>query len=113
MQLLIILFLVVCGMFIETTVITLLLTPILLPVVKSLGIDTVQFGLVMMTVTTMGIMTPPVGIALYTTSAVMGCKPEETAKQTVPFICAVLAVVALCVCFKDVVLFIPNLIFKN
>jgi TRAP-type C4-dicarboxylate transport system permease large subunit len=65
----------------------------------------------MMTVTTMGIMTPPVGIALYTTSSIMGCKPEETAKQTVPFILAVIIVLAICICFKDVVLFIPNMIF--
>jgi tripartite ATP-independent transporter DctM subunit len=111
MQFIIILLLVICGMFIETTVIALLLTPILLPVVKTLGIDPVQFGLVMMTVTTMGIMTPPVGIALYTTSTIMGCKPEATAKESAPFIIAVLVVVAICVFCKDAVLFIPNLIF--
>jgi TRAP-type C4-dicarboxylate transport system permease large subunit len=98
-------------MFIETTVIALLLTPILLPVVSAIGVDPVQFGLVMMTVTTMGIMTPPVGIALYTTSTIMGCKPEETAKEAVPFIIAVLCVVAVCIFFKEAVLFIPNLIF--
>jgi tripartite ATP-independent transporter DctM subunit len=110
--LLVIIFLLVfCGMFIETTVIALLLTPILLPVIKSVGIDPVQFGLIMMSVVTMGIMTPPVGIALYTTSSIMGCKPEETTKESIPFILAVLVVVALCIFFKDVVLFIPNLIF--
>jgi tripartite ATP-independent transporter DctM subunit len=111
MQLIIILLIVCCGMFIETTVIALLLTPILLPIVQTIGVDPVQFGLVMMTMTTLGIMTPPVGIALYTTSTIMGCKPEETAKQTIPFILAVLVVVAICVCFRDVVLFVPNLIF--
>jgi TRAP-type C4-dicarboxylate transport system permease large subunit len=52
-----------------------------------------------------------VGIALYTTSTIMGCKPEETARESMPFIVAVLAVVVICICFKDVVLFIPNLIF--
>jgi tripartite ATP-independent transporter DctM subunit len=111
MQFIIIILLVFCGMFIETTVIALLLTPILLPVVTRIGVDPVQFGLVMMTVTTMGIMTPPVGIALYTTSTIMGCKPEETAKESIPFIISILVVVAICVFFKDVVLFIPNLIF--
>jgi tripartite ATP-independent transporter DctM subunit len=107
----VILLLVFCGMFVETTVIALLLTPILLPVVSAVGVDPVQFGLIMMTVVTMGIMTPPVGIALYTTSSVMGCKPEETAKESIPFILATIVVVALCVFFKDMVLFIPNLIF--
>jgi tripartite ATP-independent transporter DctM subunit len=111
MLFIIILLLVICGMFIETTVIALLLTPILLPVVKNVGIDPVQFGLIMMTVVTMGIMTPPVGIALYTTSTIMGCKPEETARESLPFIIAVLVVVAFCIFFKDAILFIPNLIF--
>jgi TRAP-type C4-dicarboxylate transport system permease large subunit len=111
--LIIILLLVFCGMFIETTVIALLLTPILLPVVKSVGVDPVQFGLIMMSVVTMGIMTPPVGIALYTTSSIMGCKPEETAKESIPFILAVLAVIAFCIFFKDAVLFIPNAIFGS
>jgi tripartite ATP-independent transporter DctM subunit len=111
MQFVIIILLVTCGMFIETTVIALLLTPILLPVVRQIGVDPVQFGLVMMSVTTMGIMTPPVGIALYTTSTIMGCKPEETAKESIPFILAVLAVIVICVVFKDVILFIPNMIF--
>jgi tripartite ATP-independent transporter DctM subunit len=111
MLFIIILLLILCGMFIETTVIALLLTPILLPVVKNLGIDPVQFGLIMMTVVTMGIMTPPVGIALYTTSTILGCKPEETARESIPFIIAVLIVVVFCIFCKDAVLFIPNLIF--
>jgi TRAP-type C4-dicarboxylate transport system permease large subunit len=103
--------LIIAGMFIETTVIALLMTPILLPVVTRLGVDPVQFGLIMMTVTTMGVMTPPVGVALYTTSTIMGCKPEETAKESLPFIVAVLAVVCIMIFFPKVILFIPNLIF--
>jgi tripartite ATP-independent transporter DctM subunit len=103
--------LVIAGMFIETTVVALLMTPILLPVVTRLGVDPVQFGLIMMTTVTMGVMTPPVGIALYTTSTIMGCKPEETAKESIPFIVAVLVVVCIMVFFKDIVLYIPNLIF--
>ena len=99
------------GLFIESTVIALLMTPILLPVVMRLGVDPVQFGLIMMTITTMGIMTPPVGIALFTTSTILGCSPEETAKESIPFVIAIMAVVLICVFFRDLVLFIPNLIF--
>lgn len=107
----IILLLLFLGMFMETTVIALLLTPILVPVVMKLGVDPVQFGVIMMTIVTMGIMTPPVGIALYTTSTIMGCTPEETARESIPFIIAVVAVVVLCIFWKDMVLFVPNLIF--
>jgi len=111
MLLIIIVLLTISGMFIETTVIALLLTPILLPVVTSLGIDPVHFGIIMMTVTTMGIMTPPVGIALYTTSTIMDCSPEETARASAPFFVAILAVVAIITLVPQVTLYIPNLIF--
>ena len=111
MLLIIIALLTISGMFVETTVVALLLTPILLPVVTSLGIDPVHFGIIMMTVTTMGIMTPPVGIALYTTSTIMECSPEETAKESMPFFIAIFAVVAIITLFPQVSLFIPNLIF--
>lgn len=107
----IILLLLFLGMFMETTVIALLLTPILVPVVTKLGVDPVQFGVVMMTIVTMGIMTPPVGIALYTTSTILGCTPEETARESIPFIIAVVAVVVICIFWKDMVLFVPDLIF--
>ncbi len=107
----VIMLLVFSGMFVETTVVALLLTPILLPVVTNVGIDPVQFGIIMMTIVTMGIMTPPVGIAIYTTSSIMGCKPEETAKEAVPFILAIIVVVGICIFWKDLILFLPNLIF--
>ena len=93
MLLLIILLLTFAGMFVETTVVALLMTPILLPVVQSVGVEPVHFGVLMMTVVTGGIMTPPVGIALYTTSEIMGCKPQETAREAVPFYIAMLTVI--------------------
>nr|WP_147634473.1 TRAP transporter large permease subunit [Treponema pectinovorum] len=111
MLLIIIALLLVMGMFMETTVITLLMTPILLPVVKSLGIDPVHFGVIMMTVTTSGINTPPVGTALYTTSSILGCSPEDTTKASLPFFLAVMMVVILLVFIPQISLWLPNLIF--
>lgn len=111
MLLIIIALLLVMGMFMETTVITLLMTPILLPVVKSLGIDPVHFGVIMMTVTTSGINTPPVGTALYTTSSILGCSPEETTKAALLFFASVMAVVALLVFIPEISLWLPNLVF--
>lgn len=111
MLLIIIGLLVASGMFIETGVVAMLLTPILLPVVTSLGIDPVHFGVIMMTITTMGIMTPPVGIALYTTSSILECSPEETIRASLPFFIAIFAVVALIIFVPQTTLFIPNIIF--
>ena len=109
--LLVILFLLACGMFMETTVIALILTPILKPVMQSVGVDPVVFGMIMMTCVTFGVMTPPVGTALYTTSDIMGCDIGETVKYGWPFYLAVLLVVAVMVFFPDMVLFLPNLVY--
>ena len=111
MLLIIILALLFAGMFMETTVIALLLTPILLPVVKQIGVDPVHFGIIMMTIVTTGVMTPPVGVALYTTSAIMGCTPEDTAKESLPFFIGIIVVVMIMVLFPKLILFLPNLIF--
>ncbi|MEH7113151.1 TRAP transporter large permease [Neobacillus niacini] len=107
----IIMVLIVAGMFVETTVITLLLTPIFVPIVTSVGIDPVHFGLVMMTVTTFGIITPPMGVSLFTVSQIMGCSPQDTVKEAIPFYIATMLVVAIMVFFPDLVLFVPDIVF--
>jgi len=65
----------------------------------------------MMTTLTAGIMTPPVGVALYSTSEIMGCTPQETAREAVPFYITLLALVGLLVLFPRIVLFLPDFIF--
>ncbi|MDQ1004539.1 tripartite ATP-independent transporter DctM subunit [Neobacillus niacini] len=107
----IILTLIIAGMFVETTVITLLLTPIFVPIVTSVGIDPVHFGLVMMTVTTFGIITPPMGVSLFTVSQIMGCSPQDTVKEAIPFYFATMLVVAIMVFFPDLILFVPDMVF--
>ena len=78
--LLVVVFLLICGMFMETTVIALILTPILLPVMRSIGVNEVVFGMIMMTTVTFGVMTPPVG-TVWTGTALSGpCSaPSPTA----------------------------------
>lgn len=109
--LIVVVFLLVCGMFMETTVIALILTPILLPVMRSVGVNEVVFGMIKMTVVTFGVMTPPVGTALYATSDIMECPIEDTVKYGWPFYVAVLAVVAFMILFPQAVLFLPNLVY--
>ncbi|MDR1649841.1 MAG: TRAP transporter large permease [Synergistaceae bacterium] len=108
---LIVFLLVLAGMFIETGVIALLLTPVFIPVITRLGIDPVHFGVVMMTTVTAGIMTPPVGVALYSTSEIMGCSPQETVKEAVPFYVMLLILIGVLIFFPQIVLFLPNLLF--
>lgn len=108
---LIIIMLTVFGMFMETTVITLIVTPILIPVIKQYGIDPVHFGIIMMTTVTLGCSTPPVGVALYTSASIMGCTVEDATKKAWPLYVAVLATLLICIFFPDLVLLLPNIVY--
>lgn len=96
----------------EATVNTLLLTPIFLPIIRSVGIDPVHFGLLMMTIVTMGGMTPPVGATMYTTCSLLDCPTDEYVKESIPFVIAIIIEVIILAAFPQIILFLPNLIFK-
>lgn len=104
-------FLFFTGMLVDSNVNILLLTPIFLPVVQQMGIDPIHFGLCMMTIVTMGIMTPPVGTAIYIVCGIHNCSIEEYIKHSVPFFAAVIAVVLLMVFIPQVTMFLPNLVY--
>jgi tripartite ATP-independent transporter DctM subunit len=106
-------FLFITGMFVDSNVNFLLLTPIFLPMVKAAGIDPVHFGVLMATVVTLGVMTPPIGSALYTVCGIINCPPEEYTKYSLPFMGAVLLEMAILVFLPEVVLCIPNLVFGS
>ena len=111
LQLLILVLLFVMGMFLDSDVNTLLLTPIFLPIVEAAGVDPVHFGVMMATLLTVGIMTPPVGTACYIVCGILNCPVEEYVKASWPFFLAILLVFAILVFFPDVVLFLPNLMY--
>ena len=99
------------GMFLEATVIVLLLTPILMPIIRAVGIDPVHFGLVMMTCVTLGGMTPPVGVAMFTVCGILKCPMDQYTLEALPLIGAVLALVVLMIVWPQSVLFLPDLVF--
>jgi tripartite ATP-independent transporter DctM subunit len=101
----------IAGMFIDSTAIILLFTAILLPLVSEVGIDPVHFGLVFMLVIVLGLVTPPVGISMYTVCSILDCQLEDYIKESIPFIVAILLVDLLIIFFPDIVLFLPNLVF--
>lgn len=111
MLIIMVLFLTVTGMFIDSNVVILLLTPIALPVMKQMGIDPVHFGIIMMTIVTMGCMTPPVGTALYIVCDILGCPIEEYLKESLPFFAAIIILVIVLIFMPDVVLWLPNLVY--
>ena len=102
------LFLLTFGMLVEATVIVMLLTPILVPVITAAGVDPVHFGLIMMTLVTFGGMTPPVGVSMFTVCGILKCSYKEYTVEMIPLAVAVLAVVMIMILFPDVVMFLPR-----
>ncbi|MFA7118402.1 MAG: TRAP transporter large permease [Sphaerochaetaceae bacterium] len=104
-------FLFLTGMLVDSNVNILLLTPIFLPVVQQMGIDPVHFGICMMTIVTMGCMTPPVGTAIYIVCGIHNCSIQEYVKESIPFFAAILIEVVLLVFIPQLTMFLPNLIY--
>lgn len=103
-------FLVLAGMVMEATVIVLLMTPILVPIITHAGIDPVHYGVLMMTVVTLGGMTPPVGVAMYAVCGILKCPTDRYVIESFPFIIAVLVLVVVLALLPGLVLFLPNLL---
>jgi tripartite ATP-independent transporter DctM subunit len=103
--------LLVIGMFIESVVIILLFTSVLLPMIDQVGVDPVHFGLVMMLMVTLGLVTPPVGVSMYTVCSIIECPLEKYITASIPFIVTIILVDIIIIFFPDICLFLPNLIF--
>ncbi len=78
-------FLLVIGCFVDNISSMIILTPILLPVVQKLGMDPVHFGVMMTVALATGFVTPPYGANLFVASAVSGVRMEKIARNMVPF----------------------------
>lgn len=110
---LIVFVLLIFGCFMEGSVVILLLTPILLPVVKSFNFDPVLFGIIVSTVVTTGILTPPVGVAMYTVCSILGCSMPEFLKESLPFLIAIMLEVILLIIFPDIIMWAPKLMYGS
>lgn len=79
-------FLLLVGMVMDTTPAILILTPILLPITTSVGIDSIHFGIIMVVNLAIGFITPPIGINLFVASSLVDIPVFEIAKCVLPLI---------------------------
>jgi TRAP-type transport system large permease protein len=108
---LIVLFILLAGTFMEGSVLIIMLTPIFLPLVTKYGIDPVHFGLVFIIAATIGNYTPPVGAAMFVVCQILRCPIGDYTRESVPFLIAVSLVTLLLIFVPEIVLFVPDLIF--
>ncbi len=110
-MLLILLVVLICGMFMECIANILILTPIFLPIVTGLGIDPVVFGLCFITINSLGSMTPPVGVTMYTACSLMECPLGTYTREAMPYFISVILVAVICLVCPSIVTFLPNMVF--
>ncbi|WP_420346724.1 TRAP transporter large permease [Pelagibius sp.] len=98
------------GTFMDMSPLIVITTPIFLPVVQQLGMDPVQFGIVLMINLGIGLVTPPVGSVLFVGCAVAKIRIEETVRTIWPFYLALLVALVLVTYVPAVSMTLPNLV---
>lgn len=111
MVLVIMLLLMAAGMVLDVTPASLILIPILLPVVKSFGIDYIQFGVASSVLFVMGLLTPPVGNILYVLNDYTKIPVMKIAASMIPYVAGFLILAFLLFMIPELSLFLPNLVF--
>lgn len=104
--------LLVVGCFMETIAAISILVPVLMPVVLKVGIDPVQFGVVMVLNLMIGLLTPPVGMVLFILARVAKIPFDRTVRAVMPFLFPLLLVLALITVFPELTLAIPKYLYR-
>lgn len=105
-------FMVIVGMFLDAVSALTILTPVLLPAAQALNIDPVLFGVILVVNLSIGVLTPPVGLNLYVTSSIAKIDLVQISKAIVPFIVIIFVILILMSVCPPIVTYLPNLIVK-
>ena len=102
--------LLIVGIFMDMTPAVLIFTPIFLPIAEDLGMNPVHFGIMMVANLCIGLLTPPVGSALFVGCSISGVKIQQLIKPLLPFYAALLIALMMIVYIPPISLFIPQLL---
>ena len=101
----------IVGMFIDVSPALLLLGPILVPVMETLGMDLLQLGAILIVGLGIGLATPPIGMCLNAAAKISDMSIMEIAKETLPFLFCNVFVLVLVTFFPQISLWIPSMFF--
>jgi tripartite ATP-independent transporter DctM subunit len=99
------------GMVLDTAGMLILVTPVVMPAILAVGIDPVHFGMVMIVNMMIGLVHPPVGMALFIVSSLSGASIMSIARECIPFIIGFLVVLVLITYIPGLVLWLPDLVY--
>ena len=110
LMIIIITFILFLGCFLTDATIVPIVTPLVLPVVRSIGYDPIAFGVILCTISVVGNLTPPVGGLLFVVSGIGDIPVGKIAKTVLPFLGVIVGVLVLCSIFPGIISFIPNVL---
>jgi len=98
------------GCFMDSMALIVLTVPVIFPVVLKLGFDPIWFGVIIVLVAEMGVITPPVGVNVYVIKGIVPDVPlQKIFKGILPFLASIIVSTVICILFPNLVLFLPNL----
>ncbi len=100
------------GCFLEGISILIVLTPVLLPIVQQAGIDPVYFGVLMVFLVNIGLVTPPMGLVLFVVCDISGEKFDETCRAILIFYVPMLVMLVAMILYPQIIMWLPNLVFN-
>lgn len=106
----VVLILLVLGMFLEGIAVIVLTVPLFAPVMTQIGVDPIQFGVIMIMCSMLGLLTPPVGMVLFAVSSVAQMPVGRLSRALVPYLIGLTLVLLLVVCVPAVSTWLPRLV---
>ncbi len=104
---LIVVFYLVLGMFLDGGSITVLTVPVIAPMLPALGIDTVAFGVILMMLIETALLTPPVGLNIFTVKGIVDEPLSLIIRSVLPFVLILITTVIFTLFFQDIALWLP------
>lgn len=101
----------VAGMFLEGGAALIILAPLLVPVVTTLGVDPIHFGLICIVNIMIGGLTPPFGSMMFTCCSITKCNLQDFVKEVIPFIIALLIALILVTYIPTITLILPDILY--
>ncbi len=109
---LLIIFYMILGMFLDGGSITVLTVPVLAPMLPAMGIDAVVFGVVLMMLIETALLTPPVGLNIFTVKGIVDEPLSLIIKSVFPFVTILLLATFICLVFPQLSLWLPSLMMR-
>jgi len=105
--------LLVLGCFMEGIAVMMMTIPVFIPLIKQFDVDPVQFGVVMILCSMLGLLTPPVGLSMYAVSSISNVSVADLTKELWPYLLGIFIVLLLVTYVPQLSMFLPNLLMPR